>query len=433
MRVAFRTLGCKVNQVETEQLKEEFLARGYRLVDFTQEAEIYIINTCTVTHTSDRKCRAVIRRAIRQNPSALVAAIGCMAQVNAEQLTMIEGLNLIVANSEKEDIVNIIEGYLAEGTNTCRVLNASWSETTGMKTVNYTRAHQRTRGFIKIQDGCENYCTYCIVPYARGPVRSKKPEQVFLEIEQMLALGYRELVLTGIHTGLYGYDLQDWDISRLIKEIFTRIKGRYRIRLSSIEPLEVSERLLEIAASEPGLCRHLHIPLQSGSDNILRAMNRKYDRKYYKELLQSISAQIPDIALTADIMVGFPMESESDFMQSLELLQELPVYDMHVFQYSMRSGTAAALLSPQVKEPEKHRRSQLLINAARGKKGEFIKGLGGRELEILVEKKTGPNLYQGLSDNYVSVEVKSQEEISGEFLKVVMGINARPVFKGINV
>ncbi len=429
MRVAFRTLGCKVNQVETEQLKEEFLARGYQLVNFTQEAEIYIINTCTVTHTSDRKSRAVIRRAIRKTPSALIAAVGCMAQVDSGQLAGIEGLNLIVGNSDKESIVDIIETYLAEGTDTCRNYCASITKNTGLKTVNYTRPHQRTRGFIKIQDGCENYCSYCIVPFARGPVRSKKPAEVLFEIEQMLSLGYRELVLTGIHTGLYGSDIPGWDISRLIREIFARIKGRYRIRLSSIEPLEVSEALIEIAASEPGLCRHLHIPVQSGSDNILRAMNRRYDRKYYKKLLHSISSQIPDIAFTTDIMVGFPGESESDFMQSLELVQELPVYDLHVFPYSIRSGTSAALLSPQVNEVEKHRRSQLLMNVARQKNDDFIKGLDNRELEVLVEKKTGPDSYQGLSDNYVQVEMRSKQEITGKFVKVILGVNGTPVYK----
>ncbi len=427
MRVAFRTLGCKVNQVETEQLKEEFLARGYELVDFAQEAEVYIFNTCTVTHTSDRKSRSLIRRAIRNNPSAIIAAIGCMAQVNAEQLAEIEGLNLIVGNSDKENVIDIIEEYLADDTDVCRILTNSLSRTT-LKKTKYTRLHERTRGFIKIQDGCENFCSYCIVPYARGPVRSKKPEDVLLEIEQMLALGYRELVLTGIHTGLYGYDMRDWDLSRLIKEIFARIKGRYRIRLSSIEPLEVSETLIEIAASESGFCRHLHIPVQSCSDNILRAMNRRYDREYYKYMLNNIFSRIPDIAITTDIMVGFPGESESDFMESLELLQEMPVYDLHVFQYSVRRGTSAALLTPQVNEVEKQRRSQLLINIARQKKSDFIKRLGNRELEVLVEKKIGPESYRGLSDNYVQVELKSKQEITGKFINVILGIDGTPVY-----
>ncbi|KUG04300.1 miab family protein [hydrocarbon metagenome] len=429
MRVAFRTLGCKVNQVETEQMKEDFLARGYELVDFTREADVYIINTCTVTHISDRKSRALIRRAIRNNPSATIAAVGCMAQVNADQLAGIEGLNLVVGNSDKEHMADIIEEYLADGSHVCKIFAGPMEARTCLKAGGYTMHHQRTRGFIKIQDGCENYCSYCIVPYTRGPVRSKKPADVLMEIEQMLALGYRELVLTGIHTGLYGHDIPDWDIGKLLKEIFARIKGRYRIRLSSIEPLEVSKTLIEVAASEPAFCRHLHIPLQSGSDNILRAMNRGYDSNYYKKMLNEISAQITDIALTTDIMVGFPTESESDFMQSVELLQELPVYDLHVFQYSLRRGTDAALMSPQVNESEKQRRSQLLINMARHKKNSFIKGLGNREMEVLVEKKIGPDLYQGLSDNYVQVELRSLQEITGQFVNVVLGVNGIPVYK----
>ncbi len=420
MRVAFRTLGCKVNQVETEQMKEEFLARGYELVDFNQKAEIYIINTCTVTHTSDRKSRSVIRRTIRNNPMAIIAAVGCMAQVNADQLVGIEGLNLIVGNSHKEQLADIIEGYLADGSDSCRILADPLATGSNLKVAGYTRHHQRTRGFIKIQDGCENYCSYCIVPYTRGPVRSKRPNDIFLEIDQLLRLGYRELVLTGIHTGLYGHDMVDWDISRLLQEIFAGIKGRYRIRLSSIEPLEVSESLIEVAALEPRLCRHLHIPLQSGSDIILQAMNRRYDREYYRKTLHKIASLIPDIALTTDIMVGFPTESESDFMQSVDLLRELPVYDLHVFQYSLRRGTTAALLSPQVNEVEKHRRSQLLINIARQKKSDFIKSLGNKELEVLVEKKTGPDLYRGLTDNYVQVELNSKQDITGQFVNVIL-------------
>jgi threonylcarbamoyladenosine tRNA methylthiotransferase MtaB len=348
MRVAFRTLGCKVNQVESEQLKEEFIRQGYEIVDYDREADIYIINTCTVTHTSDRKSRSAIRRAIRQQPGAVTVAIGCLAQVNPEQLEAIEGINLVVGNDQKENLPSIIRDYMATQPMTAEVYRGSFARDSGLKTVNYSRPHKRTRGFIKIQDGCENHCSYCIVPQARGPVRSKKPLQVLEEIERMLELGYREVVLTGIHTGLYAYDITDWDLSRLIQEIFEQIKGEYRIRLSSIEPLEVSRPLLDIMASESRLCRHLHIPLQSGSDRILKAMNRRYDRSYYRELLQRVQEQIPGIALTTDIMVGFPGEREGDFQQSLDLLKQLPVYDLHVFPYSLRRGTVAAEMDEQV-------------------------------------------------------------------------------------
>ncbi len=427
MRVAFRTLGCKVNQVESEQLKEEFMRRGFEVVDYRREADVYIINTCTVTHTSDRKSRSAIRRAIRQNPEAVTAAVGCLAQVNPEQLAAIEGIDLVVGNDQKENLPGIIEDYLASPSDVVKVYQDSFDSTSGLKTVNYSRPHQRTRGFIKIQDGCENNCSYCIVPQARGPVRSKKPQQVLAEIQIMLELGYREMVLTGIHTGLYGYDIPDWDLSRLIKEIFEQIKGEYRIRLSSIEPLEVSPSLIEILATESKLCRHLHIPLQSGSDEILKEMNRKYNRNYYKELLQGISEQVPQIALTTDIMVGFPGEREKDFRQSVELLQELAVYDLHVFPYSLRQGTAAAEMAGQVEERDKHRRSQLLIELGKEKKKSFINKMNGSEVQVLIEKKTGPNLYQGLSDNYLSVEVHSAQDIIGQLLTRTLGIDGIPL------
>lgn len=427
MRVAFRTLGCKVNQVETEQLKEEFMRRGFEVVDYGREADVYIINTCTVTHTSDRKSRSAIRRAIRQNPGAVTAAVGCLAQVNPKQLAAIEGINLVVGNDQKENLPAIIEDYLASQSDVVRVYLDSFDRASGLKTVNYSRPHQRTRGFIKIQDGCENHCSYCIVPQARGPVRSKKPRQVLAEIEKMMELGYREVVLTGIHTGLYGYDIPDWDLSRLMHEIFEQIRGEYRIRLSSIEPLEVSRPLIEILASESRLCRHLHIPLQSGSDRILKAMNRRYDRTYYRELLQRVLEQIPDIALTTDIMVGFPGEREEDFKQSVDLLQDLPLCDLHVFPYSLRTGTLAASMAEQVDEAEKHGRSQILIELGRELKQSFIKKLQGRPMQVLIEKKIGPNLYQGLSDNYVSVQVHSARDITGQLITSTLGFDGIPL------
>ncbi|NLO21401.1 MAG: tRNA (N(6)-L-threonylcarbamoyladenosine(37)-C(2))-methylthiotransferase MtaB [Syntrophomonadaceae bacterium] len=424
MRVAFHTLGCKVNQVETEQLKEEFMGRGYQVVDFKREADVYIINTCTVTHISDRKSRSAIRRAIRQNPGAVTAAVGCLAQVNPEQLAAIEGINLVVGNDQKENLPSLIEEYLAAQSNAARVYRGFFDSASGLKSVNYSRPHKRTRGFIKIQDGCENNCSYCIVPQARGPVRSKKPLQVLAEIEKMLELGYREMVLTGIHTGLYANDIPDWDLSRLIKEIFEQIKGEYRIRLSSIEPMEVSRPLIEILATEDRLCRHLHIPLQNGSDQVLKAMNRRYNSRYYRELLQNVWEQIPGIALTTDIMVGFPGESENDFKQSVSLLQDLPVYELHVFTYSLRPGTAAADMTEQVDEREKHRRSQLLLEIGREKKKSFIQKLDGVPMQVLIEKKIGSNLYQGLSDNYLSVQVHSSKDITGQLITSTLGIDS---------
>lgn len=428
MKVAFYTLGCKVNQVETEQLKEEFLGRGYQLADFYDDADIYIVNTCTVTHISDRKSRAMLRRAARKNPLAIIAAIGCMAQVNTEQLSNITGINLIVGNSQKENIADIIEDYLAAGAGSLSIINDSFTASSNLKDLKYSRRHKRTRSFIKIQDGCENYCSYCLVPYARGPARSKRPEQIIGEIEHMLALGYKELVLTGINTGLYGQDLPASNLTLLIEQIFKLVQGEYRLRLSSIEPLLVNDRLIEIAAEEPRFCRHFHIPLQSGSDEVLKHMNRGYDRNYYQKLLEKIWSKVPGIALTSDIMVGFPAESEYDFKQSLQLLKDLPIYNLHVFQYSARKGTVAAEFKPQVEAAEKQKRSKLLLKLAGQKRREFIDRFRNKELEVLIEEKFAPNLYQGLSDNYIPVRIQAEKDIHGQLIKVVLGANSQGIY-----
>jgi len=426
-KIAFYTLGCKVNQVETEQLKEEFIHRGYEIVDFTDEADVYLINTCTVTHVSDRKSRAIIRRAAR-HPHALVAVTGCMAQVAAKELAGIEGIDLIVNNLDKENIADIIEELDPEQERPV-IIECSPDKARRLKPILYSRQHKRTRAFVKIQDGCESWCSYCIVPRARGPVRSKLPEHVLQEIEQLLSLGYREIVLTGIHTGFYGKDLDNWDLLRLLNKILTDSKGDYRIRLSSIEPLEVSQELIDLIGDNPTrMCRHFHIPLQSGSNRILKDMNRRYRREYYHDLLQGIAARIPGVALTTDVMVGFPGEDEKDFQDTYDLIDSLPFMDLHVFPYSRRPGTRAASITPQVSPQEKQARSQKLLDLAERKHKDFISGQVGQELTLLVEKQTGEHDYTGLSDNYIEVSFQSPYDVCGELIRVrVEGINAKRV------
>lgn len=428
-KIAFYTLGCKVNQVETEQLKEEFIHRGYEIVDFTDEADIYLINTCTVTHVSDRKSRAIIRRAAR-HPRALVAVTGCMAQVAGKELAGIEGIDLIVSNLDKENIANIIEELDPEQPKPI-VIEHLPDKDRKLRPVLYSQQHKRTRAFVKIQDGCESGCSYCIVPRARGPVRSKLPEHVLQEIELLLSLGYREIVLTGIHTGFYGKDLDNWDLYRLLDKILTEIGGDYRLRLSSLEPLEVSQELINLIADNSRMCRHFHIPLQSGSNRILKAMNRRYSREYYYDLLQGIAVSIPGVALTTDVMVGFPGEDEKDFQDTYDLIDSLPFMDLHVFPYSRRPGTRAASMTPQVPPREKQARSQKLLNLARKKHDDFISGQIGQELTLLVEKQTGEQEYTGISDNYIEVGFQSPRDLRGELVQVrVEGINAERV-KGI--
>lgn len=422
-KIAFYTLGCKVNQVETEQLKEEFIHRGYEIVDFTDEADVYLINTCTVTHVSDRKSRAIIRRAAR-HPHALVAVTGCMAQVAAKELAGIEGVDLIVSNLDKENIADIIEELDGEQPKPV-IIEHLPDKDRKLRPVLYSRQHKRTRAFVKIQDGCESGCSYCIVPRARGCVRSKLSEHVLQEIEQLLSLGYREIVLTGIHTGFYGKDLDNWDLFRLLDKILAEIRGDYRLRLSSLEPLEVSHELIDIIAGNPRMCRHFHIPLQSGSNRILKEMNRRYSREYYHDLLQRIAARIPGVAFTTDVMVGFPGEDEKDFQDTYNLIDSLPFMDLHVFPYSRRPGTKAASMTPQVPPREKQARSQKLLDLAQRKHDDFITSHIGQELTLLVEKQTGERDYFGLSDNYIEISFQSPYDLCGELIQVrVEGINA---------
>ncbi len=408
-KAAFYTLGCKVNQVDTEEIKEDFLRRGYQEVGFNEVADVYVINTCTVTHVSDKKARAVIRRASRRNPLATIVVTGCLAQAAPQQIEAIPGVSLVVDNRSKNSIPQLIEGSISKA-------DAANNET--IQPVLYSHRHERTRAFIKIQDGCHSFCSYCIVPYTRGAVRSKKPEHVKDELGRLVELGYREIVLTGIHSGLYGYDLRDIDLAGLLKYLLQQVRGDYRLRLSSIEPLEVTPVLLELAASHDRICRHFHIPLQSGSNAVLKAMNRRYDRDYYGELILDISRRIPGVGLSADVMVGFPGERDADFQDTYDLLKQLPMLDLHVFKYSRRDGTPAALMPGQVAEEIKQQRSQVLLELAISKRAEAVQKQQGQVIEVLVEQQAGSHTYSGLSDNYITVKWESPEDLRGELVPV---------------
>jgi len=417
-KIAFHTLGCKVNQVDTEGLIEDFSHRGYEVVDFHEIADIYVINSCTVTHVSDRKSRAMVRRAVRRNPGALVVATGCVAQVDPAQLAAIEGVKLVVGNRDKHNLASLIEDYLRQHRSDQQIIVNPIRREDQPQKILYHCQHQRTRAFVKIQDGCQSFCSYCIVPMARGPVRSKQPAVVLQEVEQLIRLGYKEIVLTGIHTGFYGIDLPGWTLSRLVNAILEEIAGTYRIRLSSIEPLEVDDSLLSLVAADQRMCRHLHIPLQSGSNKVLQAMGRRYHRDDYRKLIRTAADRIPGMAFTTDVMVGFPEETDSDFQDTLELIGELPLTDLHVFKYSRRKGTKAAELSGQIPEPKKNQRSEKLLEIARNKKLAFAKCFLGQRFDLLVEEKSGKDKYIGLTDNYLEVTVQSDHDLCGQSVAV---------------
>lgn len=420
--VAFHTLGCKVNQVETEQIKEELIQKGYQVIDFSQPADLYIINTCTVTHVSDRKSRAVIRRALRTNPEATVVVTGCMAELEPEKIASMKGVNWVVGNRDKHRIAQIIEPR-NEPETASRVIREPISSHDMLEPVYYHSHHERTRAFVKVQDGCQSYCTYCIVPYTRGPVRSKDPGLVVQEFKQLIDMGYREIVLTGIHTGQYGKSLPGWTLDRLVETILESVAGEYRIRLSSIELGEISDRLIELMRDEPRLCRHLHIPLQSGSDSVLRRMGRRYTREEYCRRVLETAERVPDIGLAADVMVGFPGETAEDFDATSQLLQSLPLLDLHVFKYSPRPGTPAASFPEQVDERVKTERSSILLDLARQKHESFLRSMIGKSLIVLAETYQAEKC-TGFSDNYVEIEFSSTHDLCGQFVEtVVNGIN----------
>lgn len=413
--VAFHTLGCKVNQVETEQIKDELIQNGYRVIDFPQSADLYIINTCTVTHVSDRKSRAVIRRALKANPEATVVVTGCMAELEPDKIAAMQGVNLVVGNRDKHRIAQIIEPLKGEA----RIIREPISPQDMLAPALYHSHHERTRAFVKIQDGCQSFCTYCIVPYTRGPVRSKAPDDVIREVEQLVQLGYREIVLTGIHTGQYGRSTPDWTLDGLLEKILASVPGSYRIRLSSIELGEISDRLLELIKSENRLCRHLHIPLQSGSDRVLKRMARRYTRDEYQRRILEIAALIPGVGFAADVMVGFPGETVDDFASTVQLLQSLPLLDLHVFKYSPRPGTPAASYPDQIDERVKNERSKVLLSMARQKHREFMKSMMGQVFTVLVEECESGRC-KGFSDNYINIEFSSPHDLCGQFIEVVL-------------
>ncbi|MGE5397383.1 MAG: tRNA (N(6)-L-threonylcarbamoyladenosine(37)-C(2))-methylthiotransferase MtaB [Chitinophagales bacterium] len=410
MKAAVYTLGCKVNQVETEAIKESLIQDGYEIVDFPEAADVFIINTCAVTQIADKKSRAVIRRARRINPLARVVVTGCYSQVFREQIESMGDIDLIIPNKDKEDLAGILKQYISTG----QAANDSLEREDKLQAIKYSERHHRTRAFVKIEDGCESWCTYCIVPQARGRIRSKHPEDVLSEIQGMLDLGYREIVLTGIHIGQYGRDLEKWELVTLLEFLLYKLSGTYRLRLGSIEVSELNVRLRELITGDRRLCRHLHIPLQSGSDKILHLMNRHYSSRQYLDLLQTVADNLPGIGLTTDVMVGFPGEGETEWHETVSLIEGSPLNDLHVFRFSPRPGTRAATFSGTVSNEIKNFRSRQLIDLGERKRYKFMKSLVGGKTQVLTEKRVD-GVTRGLSDNYVEVDLEDQVPLNTLF------------------
>ncbi|MBM7855713.1 threonylcarbamoyladenosine tRNA methylthiotransferase MtaB [Desulfohalotomaculum tongense] len=417
--VAIHTLGCKVNQVESSAIAEMFKENGYRPVDFDQPADVYIINTCTVTHLGDRKSRQLIRRAVKTNPGALVVVTGCYAQTSPGEVLEIPGVDLVVGTGDKNKIVKLVEQAVNKNAGPFNAVTDIFKQN-NFQEMPTAADSGKTRAFIKVQEGCNNYCAYCIIPYARGPLRSRQPESIVNEVKKLIANGFKEIVLTGIHTGAYGLDFKDGtELSTLVKQL-VRLPGLKRLRLSSVEPNDITEELIAVASSAEVFCRHLHIPLQSGDDDVLKSMRRRYTTGHFAGLISRLRERIPGIAITTDVIVGFPGETEQMFENTYQFCREMAFSGMHVFKYSPRKGTAAADFPHQVPAPEKERRSKKLIQLGAEMAADYALKTVGKTVEVLAEQQVegSPGHWEGLTDTYLRVEFPCAGNIRGRLVNV---------------
>ena len=402
MKVAIQSLGCKVNLYESEYIMDQFQKAGYEIVPFQEIADVYIINTCSVTNTSDVKSRKVIHQAIRRNPDACVVAIGCFIEANHDYHE--DGVDILLGNANKSKVLEYVERYWQTKQQTNYFVTPIPDKFDDMTMSTFLG---RTRAFIKIQDGCENFCSYCIIPYVRGKCRSKNFQTVLEEIQNYVQHGYKEVVLTGIHTGNYGVDLGT-DFAALLGEI-VKIKDLVRLRISSIEITELTDEVLQIIRDSNVIVDHLHIPLQAGSDKILRLMNRKYDLAYFKQKIVQIRAIRPNISLTTDIIVGFPSETEEDFQNTLSFVRSVRFSKVHVFPYSRRNGTVAADMAEQVPGDVKKDRVRRLLALSKELETEYMKTFVGKTLSVLMEVNRS-DYSLGHTSNYLLVKVKGMSQ-----------------------
>ena len=427
--VRFVTLGCKVNQYETNAMAQKFLEKGYQIIEeITPENEdikpdICIINTCTVTNMSDRKSRQMLRRMKEKNPSTIVVAVGCYAQVAKNELAKIPEIDLVLGNNEKVEIVKYVEEYINNHINNVELDDVMYSkEFSDFGDVTYT---EKTRAVIKIQDGCDRFCSYCIIPYARGRVRSRKPENIISEITQIASKGIKEVVITGIHIASYGKDfamgkdskLTNYRLIDLLEEI-NEIQGIQRIRLGSIEPLLITVEFVERLKKIKKICHHFHLSLQSGCDETLKRMNRRYTTEQFKEIVRLLRGAYSDVNLTTDIIVGFPGETDEEFNKTYQFLKEIKFYKMHIFKYSPRKGTKAAVMPNQINGDIKEERSKKLIELSDRNEIEYNKSYIGKNVEVLFEEEKD-GMYKGHTQNYIMVYCQSKENLDNKIIDVV--------------
>lgn len=413
MKVAIYTLGCKVNLYESEVIMNSFKKSGYEIVDFEDDADVVIINTCTVTNTSDKKSRNIIRQAVKKHENAVIVVMGCYSQVRSADIKEIDGVDIIIGNTKKSKVVSLVEEYLKNKKSITEIDNIMHTDFEAMELDTF---ETRTRAFVKIQDGCNNFCSYCIIPYSRGNIRSKEKDDVVSEIKCLVKNGYKEVVLTGIHTGHYGKDKYDYDFSDLLSEL-CKIDNLKRIRISSIEITELDSKFIDVLKNNKVIVNHMHIPLQSGCDKTLKEMNRKYDTKYYLDKINLIRSIRPNISITTDLIVGFPNETEEDFNNTLSFLRKVKFSKIHVFPYSRRKGTKADLMDNQIDEQTKHKRVKEVLKLSEELEIEYMNKFINTDVLVLIEKYEN-GIISGHTENYIPVKANGVESDINELLMI---------------
>ncbi|MFP7221983.1 tRNA (N(6)-L-threonylcarbamoyladenosine(37)-C(2))-methylthiotransferase MtaB [Priestia filamentosa] len=431
-KVAFHTLGCKVNHYETEAIWQLFQNNGYERVEYEQTSDVYVINTCTVTNTGDKKSRQVIRRAIRKNPDAVICVTGCYAQTSPAEIMAIPGVDIVVGTQDRIKMLEYIEQYKKERQPINGVTNIMRNRV--YEELDVPAFTDRTRASLKIQEGCNNFCTFCIIPWARGLMRSRDPEEVIRQAQQLVDAGYKEIVLTGIHTGGYGEDMKDYNLAALLRDLEARVTGLKRIRISSIEASQITDEVIDVLNNSNIVVRHLHVPLQSGSNTVLKRMRRKYTMEFFGERLDRLREALPGVAITSDVIVGFPGETEEEFMETYNFIKDYNFSELHVFPYSKRTGTPAARMEDQIDEEIKNERVHRLIELSDQLAKEYASNYEGEVLEVIPEEvdKENPKsgLFIGYTDNYLKVKFQATEDMIGKLVRVKITKSGYPYNEG---
>ena len=433
--VAFHTLGCKVNHYETEGIWRMFKENGYERVDFNRQSDVYVINTCTVTNTGDKKSRQVIRRAIRKNPEAVVCVTGCYAQTSPGEIMEIPGVDVVVGTQNRKNMIM----YIEEHQRTRQPVNgvANIMKNRVFEEMDVPEFTDRTRASLKIQEGCNNFCTFCIIPWSRGLLRSRDPENVISQAQKLVDAGYKEIVLTGIHTAGYGEDMSDYNFAKLLRDLESKVDGLKRIRISSIEASQITDEVIAVLDHSEKIVRHLHIPLQSGSDTVLSRMRRKYSSDFYYEKVKRIREALPHLAITSDVIVGFPGETEEEFTETYNFIKKVGYSELHVFPFSRRTGTPAARMADQVDEGIKNERVNKMIALSDQLAKEYAGTYDGEVLEVIPEEviENGEKsiLLEGYTDNYLKVQFEGEPELIGKIVRVKLTKTGYPINTGVFV